>query len=135
MDYPTLEYLRELMQIAVQTGDSRDTIEKFLARLREQFVFDNVAVYIQDDLTETLEVVYARAVGRSKSAEADAAWGESFAGQVLVKGTLLLQDPGSDIPTDDRLHQAYMLGLPFRGDALIADLGRFDLCTLRRTSL
>jgi len=119
MDYPTLEYLRELMQIAVQTGDSRNTIEKFLARLREQFVFDNVAVYIQDDITETLEVVYARAVGRSKSAEADAAWGESFAGQVLAKGTLLLQDPRSDVPTDDRLHQAYLLGLPFRRDGLI----------------
>jgi signal transduction histidine kinase len=119
MDYPTLEYLRELMQIAVQTGDSRNTIENFLARLREQFVFDNVAVYIQDEITETLEVVYARAVGRAKSAEADAAWGESFAGQVLAKGTLLLQDPRSDIPTDDRLHQAYLLGLPFRRDALI----------------
>jgi len=119
MDYSTLEYLQELMQIAVQTGDSRNTIEKFLARLREQFVFDNVAVYIQDDLTETLEVVYARAVGRAKYAEADAAWGEIFAGQVLAKGTLLLQDPKPDIPSDDRLHQAYLLGLPFRGDGLI----------------
>ncbi|MGZ9224560.1 MAG: GAF domain-containing sensor histidine kinase [Anaerolineales bacterium] len=119
MDYPTLEYLHELMKIAVQTGDSRNAIEKFLARLREQFVFDNVAVYLQDDLTQTLEVVYARAIGRSKSAEADAAWGESFAGQVLAKGTLLLQDPRPDIPTDDRLHQAYLLGLPFRGDRLI----------------
>jgi len=119
MDYPTLEYLQELMKIAVQTGDSRNATEKFLATLREQFVFDNVAVYIQDDSTETLEVVYARAVGRAKYAEADAAWGESFAGQVLAKGTLLLQDPRPDIPSDDRLQQAYLLGLPLRGDGLI----------------
>ena len=120
MDYPTLEYLQELMQITLQTGDSRNAIEKFLATLREQFVFDNVAVYIQDDLTQTLEVVYARAIGRAKSAEADAAWGESFAGQVLAKGTLLLQDPKpADIPSDDRLQQAYLLGLPLRGDGLI----------------
>ena len=84
MDYPTLEYMRELMKITVQTGDARNAIEKFLATLREQFVFDNVAVYLQDDSTQTLEVVYARAVGRSKYAEADAAWGESFAGQVLA---------------------------------------------------
>src|SRR5687768_3813620 len=117
MDYPTLEYLQELMQITLQTGDSRSGIEKFLATLREQFVFDNVAVYIQDDLTQTLDVVYARAIGRAKSAEADAAWGESFAGQVLAKGTLLLQDPKpADIPSDDRLQQAYLLGLPLRGD-------------------
>jgi signal transduction histidine kinase len=119
MDYSTLEYLQELMKIAGQTDDSRAAIEKFLAKLREQFVFDNVAVYLQDNVTQTLEVVYARAIGRSKAAEADAAWGESFAGQVLAKGTLLLQDPRPDIPTDDRLHQAYLLGLPFRGDRLI----------------
>src|SRR5688572_10746843 len=110
MDYSTLEYLQELMKIVVQTGDSRAAIEKFLAKLREHFVFDNVAVYLQDDVTQTLEVVYARAIGRSKSAEADAAWGEGFAGQVLAKGTLLLQDPRPDIPIDDRLHQAYLLG-------------------------
>jgi len=119
MDYSTLEYLQQLMKIAGQTGDSRAEIEKFLAKLREQFVFDNVAVYLQDNVTQTLEVVYARAIGRSKAAEADAAWGESFAGQVLAKGTLLLQDPRPDIPTDDRLHQAYLLGLPFRGERLI----------------
>src|SRR6185295_19184407 len=119
MDYPTLEYMLELMKITVQTGDARNAIEKFLATLREQFVFDNVAVYLQDDSTQTLEVVYARAVGRSKYAEADAAWGESFAGQVLAKGTLLLQDPQLDIPSDDRLHQAYLLGLPFSSDGLI----------------
>ena len=119
MDYPTLEYLQKLMQVAVPTGDSRDAIEKFLATLREQFVFDNVAAYLQDDLTQTFEVVYARAIGRAKTAEADAAWGEIFAGQVLAKGTLLLQDPKPDIPSDDRLQQAYLLGLPLRADGLI----------------
>jgi two-component system sensor histidine kinase KdpD len=119
MDYPTLEYLQKLMQIAVPTGDSRDAIEKFLATLREQFVFDNVAAYLQDDLTQTFEVVYARAIGRAKTAEADAAWGEIFAGQVLAKGILLLQDPQPDIPSDDRLQQAYLLGLPLRSDGLI----------------
>jgi signal transduction histidine kinase len=61
-----------------------------------------------------LEVAYARAVGRSKDAEADAAWGDEFAGQVLKKGKLLLQDPKLDIPANDRLHQAYLLGLPLR---------------------
>ncbi|HEX6268837.1 MAG TPA: ATP-binding protein [Anaerolineales bacterium] len=119
MDYYTLEYLQRLMQTAIQAGDSREAIEKFLTALREQFVFDNVAVYLQDDSTQTLEVVYARAIGRAKSAEADAAWGETFAGQVLAKGQLLLQDPKPDQPSDDRLHQAYLLGLPLRNDGLI----------------
>jgi signal transduction histidine kinase len=100
------------MQIAVHGGTSRDAIEKFMLTLRKEFVFDNVAVYLQDDETQMLEVVYARAVGRSKNAEADAAWGDVFAGQILKKGELLLQDPKPDVPPDDRLHQAYLLGLP-----------------------
>jgi len=119
MDDQTIAYMQELMQIAARAGNSRDDIEKFLAKLREQFVFDNVAVYLQDESTQTLEVVYARAIGRAKYAEADAAWGEDFAGQVLQKGKLLLQDPTPDIPSEDRLHQAYLLGLPFREEGLI----------------
>ncbi|HKY53841.1 MAG TPA: ATP-binding protein, partial [Anaerolineales bacterium] len=95
---------------------SRPVIERFLKTLREQFVFDNVAVYVYDESSQALDVVYARAVGRAKTAEADAAWGETFAGQVLRSGRLLLQDPKSDAPLDDRLSQAYLLGLPLLFD-------------------
>ncbi|HLO28893.1 MAG TPA: ATP-binding protein [Anaerolineales bacterium] len=115
MDSRTLSYLQELMKIATHGGGtSRDVIEKFMVTLRKEFVFDNVAVYIQDESTRMLEIAYARAVGRSKDAEADAAWGDEFAGQVVKKGQLLLQDPKPDIPINDRLHQAYLLGLPLR---------------------
>jgi signal transduction histidine kinase len=115
MDNHTLSYLQELMQTAVHGGTSRNAIEKYMLTLRREFVFDNVAVYVQDASTQMFEVVYARAVGRSKDAEADAAWGDVFAGQVMKKGKLLLQDPKADVPPDDRLHQAYLLGLPLHG--------------------
>jgi signal transduction histidine kinase len=116
MDENTLAFFQELMQIASKPGQLRNTLEHFLTTLRREFVFDNVAVYLHDDSSETLEVAYARAVGRAKYAEADAAWGETFASQVVRKGNLLLQDPGPDIPQEDRLHQAYLLGLPLRMD-------------------
>ncbi len=112
MDSHTLAYLQELMQIASHGGGARPTIERFMVTLRQEFVFDNVAVYLQDEETGILEVAYARAIGRSKDAEADAAWGDEFAGQVVKKGELLLQDPKPDVSSDDRLHQAYLLGLP-----------------------
>ena len=115
MDRQTLSYLHELMQIAVHGGNSRNAIENFLALLRKQFLFDNVVIYFQDEESQMLEVAYARALGRAKNAEADAAWGESFAGQVLKKGDLLLQDPVPH-PSDDRLYQAYLLGVPLRTD-------------------
>ena len=114
MNNRTLSYIRELMQAAVQGDTSREDIEKFMLMLRKEFVFDNVAVYLKDGTTQMLEVAYARAIGRSKDAEADAAWGDEFAGQVAKTGTLLLQDPKPDVPRDDRLHQAYLLGLPLR---------------------
>lgn len=119
MDSQTLSYLQELMQIAARSDDSRNNIEKFIIALRKEFVFDNVAVYLQDPSTQMLEIAYARAIGRSKNAEADAAWGEDFAGQVLKKGQLLLRDPKPDISPDDRLHQAYLLGLPIRQGDLV----------------
>ncbi len=117
MDENTLTFFQELMQIASKAGQMRNTLEDFLTTLRREFVFDNVAVYLHDDSSGTLEVAYARAVGRAKTAEADAAWGETFASQVVRKGNLLVQDPRPEILREDRLHQAYLLGLPLRLDA------------------
>ena len=119
MDEQAFSYIHELIKTALEAGDSRASIESFLANLRQQFVFDNVAVYLQDERSSTLEIVYARAIGRAKTAEADAAWGETFASQVVAKGQMLLQDPESDIAKDDRLRQAYLLGIPLRADGLI----------------
>jgi signal transduction histidine kinase len=119
MDNHTLSYLQELMQMAAHLDTSRNAIEKFMVALRKEFVFDNVAVYLQDEETQNLEIAFARAIGRSRDAEADAAWGEDFAGQVLKKGQLLLRDPNPGISSDDRLHQAYLLGLPLREGDLI----------------
>jgi signal transduction histidine kinase len=117
MDGHTLSYLQELMQITAHLDSSRSAIEKFMVALRKEFVFDNVAVYLQDKETQNLEIAFARAMGRSRDAEADAAWGEDFAGQVVKKGQLLLRDPSPGVLSDDRLHQAYLLGLPLhQGD-------------------
>src|SRR5512143_2983790 len=112
MDTQAFSYTQELMRIALEPDDARTSIERFLTTLRQQFVFDNVAVYLQDEKTNALEIVYARAVGRAKNAEADAAWGEMFAGQVLAKGSMLTQEPDATASKDDRVQQAYMLGIP-----------------------
>jgi signal transduction histidine kinase len=119
MDASTFSYFHTLMDLAIETGDTRKTVEKFLTTLRQQFVFDNVAVYLQDDKTDALEIVYARAIGRAKNAEADADWGETFASQVFANGKLLSKDPEPNSSPDDRLSQAYLLGIPLRDDGLI----------------
>lgn len=120
MDTHAFSYIQELMKTALEVDDPRASIEKFLSTLRQQFVFDNVAIYLQDEKTHTLDIVYARALGRAKNAEADAAWGETFAGQVVAKGKILTQDPDTEAAKDDRLRQAYLLGIPLRADGLIS---------------
>jgi signal transduction histidine kinase len=120
MDGPAFSYVHQLMNIAIETGDTRTTVEKFFATLRQRFVFDNVAVYLHDEETNMLEIVHARAVGRAKNAEADADWGETFANQVLAQKRLLLKDPDTDSSLDDRLNQAYLLGIPLHDDGLIS---------------
>jgi len=119
MDPQAFSYIHDLMRIATTPEDMRLAVERFLATLREQFVFDNVAVYIQDEKTNALDIVYARAIGRAKNAEADAAWGETFASLVLAKAKVLIQEPDSTPITDDRLRQAYLLGIPLPANGLI----------------
>jgi signal transduction histidine kinase len=70
-----------------------------------------------DQASLNLEIAHARAVGRGKAAEADAAWGESLANQVLARECVLVQDPLED--ANDRISQAYLLGLPLYNGAKV----------------
>ncbi len=119
MDNQSFSYVNELLKAINGKGDTRLVIEKFLAVLRREFVFDNVATYLQDAETGTLEIVYARAVGRAKTAEADAAWGEDIANQVLSKKQPLIHEPESVSDSEDRVHQAYLLGLPMHAEGIL----------------
>ena len=110
LDPRTLAYIQTLVQAASMNNDWKIALDKLLVALRAEFVFDNVAVYVVEPATLNLEIVHARAVGRGKAAEADAAWGESLANQVLAKECMIVQDPVAG--TNDRLSQAYLLGLP-----------------------
>jgi signal transduction histidine kinase len=110
LDSRTLAYIQTLIQAASLKDDWKAAIDKLLVALRAEFVFDNAAIYMVDPNTSNLEIAHARAVGRGKAAEADAAWGESLANQVLAKESTIVQDPLEN--ANDRLSQAYLLGLP-----------------------
>jgi signal transduction histidine kinase len=110
LDPRTLAYVQTLVQAASMNDDWRIALDKLLVALRAEFVFDNAAIYMVDQGTSNLEIAHARAVGRGKAAEADAAWGESLANQVLAKECVIVQNPHEN--TNDRISQAYLLGLP-----------------------
>ncbi len=110
LDPRTLAYIQTLAQAANMDNDWKTALDKLLLALRAEFVYDNVAIYVTKGNEQFMEVAYARAIGRGKSAEADVAWGEGIASQVIARESIVIQDPATN--ANDRLGQAYLLGLP-----------------------
>src|SRR3990172_7363782 len=112
MDIKTLSLLHNIFQEVQGKQDWKTALDTLFGSLRGSFVFDNVAIYLLDPQTKGLEVVYARAKGRGKKAEADAAWGSSTAIDVLASGKTILHLPSQETKGTDRVAQAYLLGIP-----------------------
>jgi signal transduction histidine kinase len=101
-----------ILQAASLKADWKTALDTILASMRDEFVYDNVAVYLLDAEGKSLDVGYARAVGRGKLAEADVSWGEGIAGKVIAKKDVIVTEP-SLRPRKDRLNLPYVVGLPF----------------------
>jgi signal transduction histidine kinase len=111
VDSQTLEFIYSILQAMSLKADWKAAFDTLITSLRKEFVYDNVAVYLLDSEGKSLDVGYARAVGRGKQAEADASWGEGIAGKVMAKKDVIVQEP-SLRPRKDRLDLPYMIGLP-----------------------
>ncbi len=111
VDPETLEYLYSILAPLNQKVDWKASLGNLLASLREDFLYDNVAVYLLDSQIRGLDVIYARAVGRGKSSEADVSWGEGIAGDVIAQAKIITHEPSLHQHTD-RLDLPYLLGLP-----------------------
>lgn len=101
-------------EIITKTNDLKTALDNLIKAMRTGFIFDNLAFYRAEPDSSLSEVIYARAVGRGKKAEADAAWGEKIASQVMASGKMVLQQPEAIDPKADRLGQVGLLGLPLR---------------------
>ena len=111
MDLATLTFLHKTFQEVQIQQDWRAALDALFVSIRGFFVFDNAAIYLEDPRTKGLEVVYARAVGRGKAAEADSMWGEGIANEVLSKGRMILKEPRKNLNYANRLTEAHLLGL------------------------
>lgn len=86
-------------------------LEKLFSTARRHFIFDNLVIYGPGEETNPTDVIYARAVGRGKSAEADVAWGSSIVNRVVQEKKEVVEIPQEKDPVD-RLKSPYILGLP-----------------------
>ena len=113
MAVDSFDYLGIAETIGKNT-DWKASLDTLIKVVRANLIFDNLALYITETENPMTEVIYARAVGRGQRAEADAAWGEVIANQVLATEAMVLQRPEKPDPKADRLTQVYLLGLPLQ---------------------
>ena len=114
MNIETLSQLHFIFQEMQKKHDTKPALDVLFLSMRDSFVFDNVAIYIEDPQDKSLDVYYARAMGRGKTAEADAAWGESIAADVIKSGRLTMREPKQNPQGMDRMAQTYLLGIPLK---------------------
>ena len=108
-----LDHLYEISRIVTQTSEWKPALNEIATLIRSIFIFDNLVVYIADPARHDLDVMYARAMGRGRSAEADIAWGESLATQIMDSPQTILQEPAND-PSISRLARPFTLGIPLQ---------------------
>jgi signal transduction histidine kinase len=112
MDSETLELFTKLSDSTVK-DDWQKALNSLFITLRKVFVFDNLAIYLVEKADANPEPVYARAVGRGRSKEAEASWGEEIANQVVTTDKItVFSPPGPASP--DRTVKPYLLGLPLK---------------------
>lgn len=110
MEDKILESLISLIE-SIPPGDWKKAIDLGVRSFRRSFIFDNLVIYLSESQENPLEAVYARSLGRGRQAEAEAAWGENVANQVISTRKMVLSNP-SETKVDDRVLSPYVLGLP-----------------------
>jgi len=113
LDTYTLSQIHSTLQAVVRKAQWKEGLDTLLASLRDEFVYDNVAIYMLDAQSSGFDVIYARAVGRGKHAEADASWGEGIAGHVTEKKEIIIETPRGRGDTS-RLELPHLIGLPLQ---------------------
>lgn len=108
-----VQHLYEISRIVTQSTDWNSALDQIVPLLRSIFIFDNLAVYIADPFHHTLDVMFARAVGRGRSAEADIAWGETIANQIMDHPEIKIVEPDT-LGNHNRLASPYILGIPLQ---------------------
>ncbi|RME06856.1 MAG: hypothetical protein D6803_05430 [Anaerolineae bacterium] len=109
--------LYEIGRVIIQRQDSQAALQEIVRLARPAFIFDNVVLY--EERGEHLLPTYARAIGRGRSLQADADWGEAVAREALRRGEPIIEqriDSQTDgqQPAESRLARQDFLGIPLQ---------------------
>ena len=101
-----------IARIVAETFDTEAGLDAVFRLARTIFIFDTVALYIQDDESGILEPTYASALGRGRSREAELTWGEPAAKEAFRLGETILRQEDAGPTVTDRDRRRDYLGLP-----------------------
>ncbi|MGD8633783.1 MAG: GAF domain-containing protein, partial [Anaerolineales bacterium] len=114
----TLTYGTELnavyaiARIVAETFDTEAGLDAVFRLARTIFIFDTVALYLQNEESQELEPSYARALGRGRSREEGLAWGEPAALEAFRRGQTILRKEDAGPAVKERDRRRDYLGLP-----------------------
>lgn len=108
-----LEAVYAISKAVAQAEDIDPALDEIIHLTRSVFIFDNLVIHISQD-NGTLEPVYARVVGRGRSAEADLVWGGVAAQNAYENAQTTLEHEQLDGWQLDRLALRDFLGLPLQ---------------------
>lgn len=112
-DQASRDLLFAINRIVTQSPEWKPALDEITRLVRSSLIFDNIAVYVGTPTHQHVDVAYARAIGRGRSAEADAAWGENLANQVALSTKPFIQEASEDTSLS-RLQRPYTLGFSLR---------------------
>lgn len=106
-----LNVVYAISRVVAEKLDIDEALSEIIRLARPVFIFDKVVLYLENHEIEDLEPIFARAIGRGKSSEADISWGINAAHHAFSTGKIFLSEapPNNKL---DRLEQGFFLGQP-----------------------
>lgn len=109
--------LYEIGRVIIQRQDSQAALQEIVRLARPAFIFDNIVLY--EEQGDHLLPTYARSIGRGRSLQADADWGEKVARTALRRGKPVIEQSiepqtAGRPATKSRLARQDFLGIPLQ---------------------
>jgi K+-sensing histidine kinase KdpD len=101
-----------IARIVAETFDTDAGLDAIFRLARTIFIFDTVALYLENEESHELEPSYARALGRGRSREAELAWGEPAAVEAFRAGQTILRQEDAGPVIKGRERRRDFLGVP-----------------------
>ncbi|MCJ7566392.1 MAG: ATP-binding protein [Anaerolineales bacterium] len=101
-----------IARIVAETFDTDAGLDAIFRLARTIFIFDTVALYLENEESHKIEPSYARALGRGRSRGAELSWGEPAAEEAFRSGQTVLRQEDAGPVVKGRERRRDFLGLP-----------------------